>query len=138
MRPLVLLLTPPDCHLCAHAREVLDPLAAEGLLRWRELDADSVEGARLAATAPPLRPVLFDATGHVIAYGRLSRRRLLRELGSTGSRLLSTKPEQRARVAPAPLSDPAPRASYGKGGVVGADATRISPANVGVHEGRSR
>jgi hypothetical protein len=137
MRPLVLLTT-ADCHLCAHAREVLDALAAEGLLRWRELDADSVEGARLAATAPPLRPVLFDATGHVIAYGRLSRRRLLRELASAGSMLLSTKPQQRARPAPAPLSDPPPRASYGRDGVVGADATRVSPANVGVHEGRSR
>jgi hypothetical protein len=80
MTPLMLL-TAPDCDLCAHAREVLDTLAAEGLLRWRELDADSVEGARLAATAPPLRPVLFDATGHVIAYGRLSERRLVRSLG---------------------------------------------------------
>jgi hypothetical protein len=83
MRPLVLL-TAPDCHLCAHAREVLDTLAAEGLLRWRELDADSVEGARLAATAPPLRPVLLDETGAVIAYGRLSQRRLVRELGRAG------------------------------------------------------
>lgn len=83
MRPLVLL-TAPDCHLCAHAREVLDTLATEGLVRWRELDADSVEGARLAATAPPLRPVLLDATGAVITYGRLSRRRLVRELAQTG------------------------------------------------------
>jgi hypothetical protein len=83
MRPLVLL-TAPDCHRCAHAREVLDTLAAEGLLRWRELDADSVDGARLAATAPPLRPVLLDETGAVIAYGRLSQRRLVRELGRAG------------------------------------------------------
>ena len=109
------LLTAPDCHLCAHAREVLDALAAEGLLRWRELDANSAEGARLAAAAPPLRPVLFDATGHVIAYGRLSQRRLLRE-----------------------LSDPPPRASCGRSAVVDADATRIPPAYVGNHQGSSR
>ena len=114
MSPLVLL-TAPDCHLCAHARQVLDMLAAEGLLRWRELDADSVEGARLAASAPPLRPVLFDATGQVIAYGRLSRRRLLRE-----------------------LSDPPPRASYGRGEVVDADAAGVSPPYVEVHEGSPR
>ena len=133
MSPLVLL-TASDCQLCAHARDVLDSLAAEGLLQWRELDADSHEGARLAATAPPLRPALFDATGHVIAYGRVSRRRLLRELGRPGSMPLSTEPEQRAREAPAPPSDPPPRASYERDGVGGADATRIPPAYVGVHE----
>lgn len=80
MRAL-LLLSAPNCNLCAHARDVLDALEAEGLLRWRELDADSLEGQRLAACAPPLRPVLLDANGCVIAYGRLSQRRLARKLG---------------------------------------------------------
>jgi hypothetical protein len=75
------LLTAADCHLCAHGREVLDALAAEGLVTWREVDADSAEGARLAAAAPPLRPVLIDGTGRVIAYGRLSQRHLVREFG---------------------------------------------------------
>lgn len=79
MRSL-LLLTAPDCHMCAHAREVLNELAAEGLLSWRELDSDSEEGRGLAAIAPPLRPVLFDGSGAVVAYGRLSRRRLERDL----------------------------------------------------------
>ena len=79
MRQLVLLTT-PDCNLCAHGREVLDTLAAEGLLIWREVDAGSDQGRRLAATAPPLRPVLLDANGSVIAYGRLSSRRLARDL----------------------------------------------------------
>jgi hypothetical protein len=74
------LLTAPDCHLCAHARDVLDSLAADGLIHWRELDADSDEGSHLAAAVPPLRPVLLAADGHVLAYGRLSRRRLARDL----------------------------------------------------------
>ena len=74
----VLLLTARDCHLCEHGRGVLDGLAAEGLLTWREIEADSDEGRSLAATAPPLRPVLYDEDGHVVAYGRLSARRLRR------------------------------------------------------------
>lgn len=76
----LMLLTARDCHLCAHGREVLDEIAADGHLRWREVDADSDEGQALAAAAPPLRPVLYDADGHVLAYGRLSARRLRREL----------------------------------------------------------
>ena len=74
----VVLLTARDCHLCQHGREVLDGLTAEGLLSWREIDAESEEGRSLAASAPPLRPVLYDERGHVIAYGRLSARRLRR------------------------------------------------------------
>ncbi len=76
----VILLTSRGCHLCQHGREVLDTLGAERILTWREVDADSDEGLRLAATAPPLRPVLCDADGHVIGYGRLSARRLRRQL----------------------------------------------------------
>ena len=75
-----LLLTARDCHLCAHGREVLDALAREGRLRWREVDTESAEGRRLAAAAPPLRPVLFDPAGRVVAYGRLSAKRLRRRL----------------------------------------------------------
>lgn len=68
----VRLLTASDCHLCAHGRDVLDGLGAD----WREVGADSDEGRALAATAPPMRPVLFDSDGHVLAYGRLSEKRL--------------------------------------------------------------
>lgn len=75
-----LLLTTRDCHLCEHGREVLDELASEGLISWRAVDADSEEGRLLAATAPPLRPVLFGSDGRVVGYGRLSSRRLRREL----------------------------------------------------------
>lgn len=75
-----LLLTARDCRLCAHGRVVLDALAAEGLLEWREVAADSVEGRKLAATAPPLRPVLYDDHDRTVAYGRFSAKRLRRSL----------------------------------------------------------
>ena len=91
MSPLVLL-TSQDCHLCAHGREVLGALASEGRLSWREVDAESAEGLRLAAAAPPLRPVLFEPDGRIVAYGRLSAKRLRRQLhgpvgGTTRKRL---------------------------------------------------
>lgn len=70
------LLTARDCHLCAHGRVVLDDLAAEGLLEWREVAVDSAEGRELAVTAPPLRPVLYDGNDRAVAYGRLSAKRL--------------------------------------------------------------
>ena len=83
------LLTASDCHLCAHGREALAELADRGLLSWRQVDSDSAEGQRLAVAAPPLRPVLFDDAGHVVAYGRLSARRLRRQLGAAGSGTLA-------------------------------------------------
>lgn len=76
----LILLTADDCHLCAHGRAVLDALASSGLLQWREVDARSEEGRPLAATAPPLRPVLLTPDGRVLAYGRLSSQRLRRTL----------------------------------------------------------
>ena len=75
-----ILLTASDCHLCAHGRELLDELETAELLTWREVDADSDEGRRLAAVAPPLRPVLYDQGERVVGYGRLSTKRLRRLL----------------------------------------------------------
>ena len=70
-----LLLTAADCHLCEHGKAVLDELGAE----WREVDATSPEGERLAAAAPPMRPVLFTGDGRLVAYGRLSLKRLRKQ-----------------------------------------------------------
>jgi hypothetical protein len=72
----MVLLTAADCHLCEHAKGVLVELG----LHWREVDADSEEGQRLASTAPPFRPVLYDSERRRIAYGRLSQRRLRKQL----------------------------------------------------------
>ena len=76
------LLTAPDCHLCEHARDVLDRLAGEGLLTWREVEPNSEQGHELADVAPPLRPVLFDRDLRIVGYGRLSARRLRRSLAA--------------------------------------------------------
>ena len=69
--------TAPDCHLCEHGREVLDALEVER----REISAESDEAARLAARGIPLAflPVLTDGAS-VIGYGRLSEKRLRKEL----------------------------------------------------------
>jgi glutaredoxin len=70
-------ITTDDCHLCEHGRTVLDELGVER----REIRADSEEAAALAAEGIPLSflPVL-SAGARVIAYGRLSARRLRKEL----------------------------------------------------------
>lgn len=75
MSPLILL-TAPDCHLCGHGREVLDELG----LAWREVSTESEEGRRLAAAAPPMRPVLYGPGGRVLGYGRLSLKKLRKQL----------------------------------------------------------
>lgn len=77
-QPELLLITAEGCHLCAHARSVL----AELSLPAREVDLDSPEVADLAARGVPLAflPVLWDGQ-RVIGYGRLSERRLRKDLG---------------------------------------------------------
>ena len=74
----LLLVTADECHLCEHGREVLAALGVE----VREVALESDEAAALAARGIPLTflPVLTDGA-RVIAYGRLSERRLQRELG---------------------------------------------------------
>ena len=71
----LVLLTAPDCHLCEHGRAVLDALEVD----WREVPDTTLEGKVIAATAPPMRPVLLADDGRVIAYGRLSPKRLRRQ-----------------------------------------------------------
>jgi hypothetical protein len=79
--PSLTLLTAPDCHLCDHAREVLSRLERETGMGWSEVSITSPEGRRLAAGTTPLRPVLFLGGGPPLAAGRLSLRRLRRDLG---------------------------------------------------------
>jgi hypothetical protein len=73
----LLYVTTEDCHFCEHGRGVLDELAVER----REITADSAEAAALAERGIPLvfLPVLTDGA-RVIAYGRLSAKRLRKEL----------------------------------------------------------
>lgn len=64
------------CHLCDHGRAVLSAIG----ITAREVGVDSDEAAGLAARGIPLAflPVLTDGD-RVIAYGRLSERRLAKE-----------------------------------------------------------
>lgn len=76
----VLLLTQPACQLCDHASDVLERLSAEYDLTVRCVSFDSAEGNTLAT-----RHRLMFAPGVLVddqpfSYGRLSERRLRREL----------------------------------------------------------
>lgn len=75
----LILVVGDDCHLCDHGRDVLSALG----LRAREVPVGSDEGRLLAERGIPLAflPVLTDGV-RVIAYGRLSERRLRRDLAS--------------------------------------------------------
>ena len=75
----LVLVTAQDCHLCEHARSVLSALG----LTAREIDVESAEAAALAREGVPLLflPVLLEGR-HVLGYGRLSERRLRRELAA--------------------------------------------------------
>ena len=75
MRQLTLLAI-PDCPLSAHGRRVLEALAADGLLAWRELAPGTPGLETLDTSAPDLLPALFDESGTVLAHGRLSERAL--------------------------------------------------------------
>jgi hypothetical protein len=69
--------TTEDCHFCEYGRGVLDRLGVTRI----EIRADSEDAAALAASGIPLSflPVLTDGQ-RVIAYGRLSEKRIRREL----------------------------------------------------------
>jgi len=72
----LILFTAPGCHLCGHGREVLDELGVP----WREVSTESEEGRRLETVAPPIRPVLYTGEGRVLGYGRLSLKKLRKQL----------------------------------------------------------
>ena len=62
MRQLTLLAI-PDCPLSAHARGVLDALAADRLLAWGEVSTGTPNGEALQRNAPELLPALFNESG---------------------------------------------------------------------------
>ena len=74
------LLAVPGCPLSDHARQVLDTLAAERLLVWREIAAGASGTQRLNNDGAELLPALLDSSGRMLAHGRLSERALRRSL----------------------------------------------------------
>ena len=82
----VTLVTRVDCSLCERARAVLARVAADHPLVVEELDLASREGGAVARRAGMLFPpgVLLD--GEPFGYGRLSERKLRRELARRAAR----------------------------------------------------
>jgi Glutaredoxin-like domain (DUF836) len=76
----VVLLTQNHCSLCEHARTILDRLATEYPLRLTTLDLASSEGRALAADGGILFPPGVFLDGEPFSYGRVSERKLRREL----------------------------------------------------------
>ncbi len=77
----VLVLSQDDCALCEHAHAVLNRVGRDFPLAVAELDLASAEGQKLAAAGGILfAPGIF-IDGQPFSYGRLSERKLRRELG---------------------------------------------------------
>jgi glutaredoxin len=81
----VTLFTAPHCHLCEQAKEVLDRVGADYDIEVETLSEESEWGQALMLehliAFPP--GVLVD--GKAFSYGRLSERKLRRELDRTGA-----------------------------------------------------
>ncbi len=66
------LVTTPDCHLCGHARTVLERVLAGRLLRVEELDWNNPQGRELVnRDGVPFAPAVY-IEGKLCGYGRLS------------------------------------------------------------------
>ena len=76
----ITLLTQSNCGLCDHAKAVLVRLAGEFEVTVDELDLSTPEGQRLAATTGMAFPPAVLIDGQPFAFGRLSERRLRRDL----------------------------------------------------------
>jgi hypothetical protein len=73
-------LTAPACRLCEHGRGLLDGMADRFAFVVREVDMLSDEGRQLVARSRIPFPPAVLLEGRLVAHGRLSRRRLEREL----------------------------------------------------------
>ncbi len=76
----VLLLTQAHCSLCELAKRVLHRLAGDYPLQVTALDVASPEGRALAERGQILFPPGVFLDGEPFSYGRLSERKLRREL----------------------------------------------------------
>ncbi len=70
-----------ECSLCDHAKKVLDSLRNDYSLRVKEVKLESEEGRLLGQLHPLLFPPILLRGDRVLSYGRLSERRLRKELG---------------------------------------------------------
>lgn len=75
-----MVLTSPDCLLCADALGSLAELGREFPLRVREIEMTSPEGRRLVAAHRPAMPPAVIVRGELFSVGRLPRKKLRRLL----------------------------------------------------------
>ena len=76
----MLLLTQAHCSFCQQAKEVLDRLSTEYAFSVAILDTDSAEGQALAMRGGIVFPPGLFINDEPFSYGRLSERKLRREL----------------------------------------------------------
>jgi Glutaredoxin-like domain (DUF836) len=76
----ILLLTQQHCGFCEQAQDILERLSREYWLSVSTLDMGSLEGQRLATQGGLLFPPGILVDGEPFSYGRLSERKLRREL----------------------------------------------------------
>jgi len=77
----ITLLTQEDCGYCEHAKKVLARVGEDHPLEVTEIDLASEEGRTLADEARVMFAPGVLVDGRPFAYGRLSERKLRRELG---------------------------------------------------------
>ena len=82
----VVVLTQADCGFCDQAKKTLARVAKEFELRISEVDLVSSEGQELARNSGVMFPPGILLDGRLFSYGRLSERKLRRELGKRDGR----------------------------------------------------
>ena len=78
----VTLLVTANCDLCEQAKEVLAGLAEEGVVEVEVVDVGTERGQQLVAKSAMAFPPGVLVDGRPFSYGRLSERKLRRELAS--------------------------------------------------------
>lgn len=92
----ITLVTQTDCHLCQQAADVLARLVADYPIRVTTVDLASAEGQRLAHDGGVWFPPGVFIDGEPFSYGRVSQRKLRREL----DRRLHTKADRAEPTTP--------------------------------------
>lgn len=82
VRPVLTLVTTIDCHLCEHARRVLERLKADYEFDVVEIDWESPEGQELVVQDAVLFAPALYLDGRLAAFGRLSEGQVRRTLAA--------------------------------------------------------
>lgn len=82
----VTLLIQADCSLCEQAKDVLVRVSADHPLHVEEISLDTEQGRRLALSGNVLFAPGILLDGKPFGYGRLSEKKLRRELAKAGQR----------------------------------------------------